>query len=155
MSEQLKIKRKQWLKCVSLSQDLRPGKIPCVLQRDEYNLGDIFLGVEYVMQQCKETSQDLHQTLTVRQTYTSSRHRSHEGLSHVFLWCCAGGHGSWNLPLTGIQTWKWRGLERGTTHFTTVTSHKSTDSSLSWHISPTQCLTIYSQYFPETGCFDI
>lgn len=72
MSEQLKIKRKQWLKCVSLSQDLRPGKIPCVLQRDEYNLGDIFLGVEYVMQQCKETSQDLHQTLTVRQTYTYS-----------------------------------------------------------------------------------
>ncbi|XP_051762675.1 endoribonuclease YbeY isoform X1 [Ctenopharyngodon idella] len=46
-------------------EDLRPGKIPCVLQRDEYNLGDIFLGVEYVMQQCKETSQDLHQTLTV------------------------------------------------------------------------------------------
>lgn len=46
-------------------EDLRPGKMPCVLQRDEYNLGDIFLGVEYVMQQCRETSQDLHQTLTV------------------------------------------------------------------------------------------
>ncbi|KAG1925495.1 endoribonuclease YbeY [Pimephales promelas] len=46
-------------------EDLRPGKLPCVLQRDEYNLGDIFLGVECVMQQCRETSQDLHQTLTV------------------------------------------------------------------------------------------
>uniref|UniRef100_A0A8C1SQD2 YbeY metalloendoribonuclease n=1 Tax=Cyprinus carpio TaxID=7962 RepID=A0A8C1SQD2_CYPCA len=46
-------------------EDLRPGKIPCVLQREEYNLGDIFLGVEYVMQQCKETPQDLHEALTV------------------------------------------------------------------------------------------
>jgi len=53
--------------CVCV-QDLRPGKLPCVLQRDEYNLGDIFLGVECVMQQCRETSQDLHQTLTVRHT---------------------------------------------------------------------------------------
>uniref|UniRef100_A0A672RDN9 Uncharacterized protein n=1 Tax=Sinocyclocheilus grahami TaxID=75366 RepID=A0A672RDN9_SINGR len=40
-------------------------QIPCALQREEYNLGDIFLGVEYVMQQCKETSQDLHEALTV------------------------------------------------------------------------------------------
>ncbi|XP_076858561.1 endoribonuclease YbeY [Brachyhypopomus gauderio] len=46
-------------------EDLRPGKLPCVVHRDEYNLGDIFLGVEYVMQQCKETSSDLHGTLTV------------------------------------------------------------------------------------------
>ncbi|XP_026865525.2 endoribonuclease YbeY [Electrophorus electricus] len=46
-------------------EDLRPGKLPCAVHRDEYNLGDIFLGVEYVMQQCKETSCDFHGTLTV------------------------------------------------------------------------------------------
>lgn len=46
-------------------KDLRPGKIPCGLHRDEHNLGDIFLGVEYVMQQCNKTSQDLHSALTV------------------------------------------------------------------------------------------
>ncbi|KAF4109294.1 endoribonuclease YbeY isoform X2 [Onychostoma macrolepis] len=46
-------------------EDLRPGKIPCTLHRDEYNLGDIFLGVEYVMHQSKESSLDLHEALTV------------------------------------------------------------------------------------------
>ncbi|XP_012691860.1 endoribonuclease YbeY [Clupea harengus] len=46
-------------------EDLRPGKLPCGLHRDELNLGDVFLGVEYVMQQCKGTSQDFHSTLTV------------------------------------------------------------------------------------------
>ncbi|XP_057191540.1 endoribonuclease YbeY isoform X1 [Triplophysa rosa] len=46
-------------------EDLRPGKLPYALHRDEYNLGDIFLGVEYIIQQCKETSQDLHETLAI------------------------------------------------------------------------------------------
>ncbi|XP_072541722.1 endoribonuclease YbeY-like isoform X1 [Salminus brasiliensis] len=46
-------------------EDLRPGKMPCALHRDEFNLGDIFLGVEYIMQQCRETSSDFHGTLTV------------------------------------------------------------------------------------------
>ncbi|XP_065817981.1 endoribonuclease YbeY isoform X1 [Labrus bergylta] len=46
-------------------KDLRPGKLPCSLHRDELNLGDIFLGVEFVMKQCKEESMDLHGALTV------------------------------------------------------------------------------------------
>ncbi|XP_060909883.1 endoribonuclease YbeY-like [Labrus mixtus] len=46
-------------------EDLRPGKLPCSLHRDELNLGDIFLGVEFVMKQCKEESMDLHGALTV------------------------------------------------------------------------------------------
>ncbi|XP_047011856.1 endoribonuclease YbeY isoform X3 [Ictalurus punctatus] len=46
-------------------EDLRPGKLPCALHGDEYNLGDIFLGVEYVMQQCQERSWDFHGTLTM------------------------------------------------------------------------------------------
>lgn len=46
-------------------EDLRPGKLPCPLHRDELNLGDIFLGVEFVMKQCREESLDLHGALTV------------------------------------------------------------------------------------------
>ncbi|XP_071396585.1 endoribonuclease YbeY-like isoform X1 [Centroberyx affinis] len=46
-------------------QDLRPGKLPCPLHRDELNLGDIFLGVEFMMKQCQEESLDLHGVLTV------------------------------------------------------------------------------------------
>ncbi|XP_035532666.1 endoribonuclease YbeY-like [Morone saxatilis] len=45
--------------------DLRPGKLPCPLHRDELNLGDIFLGVEFVMKQCQRDSLDLHGALTV------------------------------------------------------------------------------------------
>ncbi|XP_054471892.1 endoribonuclease YbeY isoform X2 [Anoplopoma fimbria] len=48
-------------------EDLRPGKLPCPLHRDELNLGDIFLGVEFVMKQCKEESLDLHGTLAMLQ----------------------------------------------------------------------------------------
>ncbi|KAM9850940.1 endoribonuclease YbeY [Aulostomus maculatus] len=46
-------------------EDLRPGKVPCPLHRDELNLGDIFLGVEFVMRQCQEDRTDLHGALTV------------------------------------------------------------------------------------------
>ncbi|XP_077393564.1 endoribonuclease YbeY isoform X2 [Festucalex cinctus] len=46
-------------------EGLRPGKMPCPLHRDELNLGDIFLGVEFVMKQCQEDSMDLHEALTV------------------------------------------------------------------------------------------
>lgn len=52
-------------KAIFPPKDLRPGKLPCALHGDEYNLGDIFLGVEYVMQQCQERSWDFHGTLTV------------------------------------------------------------------------------------------
>ncbi|NWS23900.1 YBEY Endoribonuclease, partial [Polioptila caerulea] len=33
--------------------------------REEYNLGDIFLGVEYIHQQCRETGEDFDDVLTV------------------------------------------------------------------------------------------
>uniref|UniRef100_A0A3Q3JYJ5 Uncharacterized protein n=1 Tax=Monopterus albus TaxID=43700 RepID=A0A3Q3JYJ5_MONAL len=46
-------------------EDIRPGKLPCPLHRDELNLGDIFLGVQFVMEQCQEESLDLHGALTV------------------------------------------------------------------------------------------
>lgn len=46
-------------------EDLRPGKLPCPLHRDDLNLGDVFLGVEYLMKQCQEESQDIHEVLAV------------------------------------------------------------------------------------------
>ncbi|XP_027020330.1 endoribonuclease YbeY [Tachysurus fulvidraco] len=46
-------------------EDLKPGKLPCAFYRDEYNLGDVVLGVEFIMQQCKERSWDFYGTLTV------------------------------------------------------------------------------------------
>ncbi|XP_021434904.1 endoribonuclease YbeY isoform X2 [Oncorhynchus mykiss] len=46
-------------------EELRPGKLPCPIYRDELNLGDIFLGVEYLMKQCQQQSQDLHGILTL------------------------------------------------------------------------------------------
>lgn len=45
-------------------EDIRPGKLPCPLHRDELNLGDVFLGVEFVMKQCQEESLDFHGALT-------------------------------------------------------------------------------------------
>ncbi|XP_057708817.1 endoribonuclease YbeY-like isoform X3 [Corythoichthys intestinalis] len=53
-------------------EGLRPGKMPCPLHRDELNLGDIFLGVEYVMKQCQEESIDLHAALTWRPTVSAT-----------------------------------------------------------------------------------
>ncbi|XP_056145685.1 endoribonuclease YbeY [Lampris incognitus] len=50
-------------------EDLRPGKLPCNLHRDDLNLGDIFLGVEFLMEQCQDDSLDLHGVLTVVTTH--------------------------------------------------------------------------------------
>ncbi|XP_055494176.1 endoribonuclease YbeY-like isoform X1 [Leucoraja erinacea] len=46
-------------------QDLRPGDIPKLLHQDEYNLGDIFLGVEYIHKQSQVYGQDFYNVLTV------------------------------------------------------------------------------------------
>ncbi|XP_062362735.1 endoribonuclease YbeY isoform X5 [Cinclus cinclus] len=44
---------------------LAAGELPRPRCRDEYNLGDIFLGVEYIHQQCRETGEDFDDVLTV------------------------------------------------------------------------------------------
>ncbi|NXK69967.1 YBEY Endoribonuclease, partial [Sylvietta virens] len=41
------------------------GELPRPRCRDEYNLGDIFLGVEYIHQQCSETGENFDDVLTV------------------------------------------------------------------------------------------
>lgn len=41
------------------------GELPRPRCRDEFNLGDIFLGVEYIHQQCRETGEDFEAVLTV------------------------------------------------------------------------------------------
>ncbi|XP_059964669.1 endoribonuclease YbeY-like isoform X2 [Mesoplodon densirostris] len=48
--------------------DLKAGKIPQPDFPDEYNLGDIFLGVEYIFQHCKE-NEDYYDILTVTATH--------------------------------------------------------------------------------------
>ncbi|NWI69725.1 YBEY Endoribonuclease, partial [Todus mexicanus] len=44
---------------------LQPGQLPRPSCRDDYNLGDIFLGVEYIHRQCCRTGEDFHSVLVV------------------------------------------------------------------------------------------
>ncbi|XP_069850975.1 endoribonuclease YbeY-like isoform X2 [Dipodomys merriami] len=45
-------------------ENLKAGEFPQPDFRDDYNLGDIFLGVEYIFQQCKE-NEDYYDILIV------------------------------------------------------------------------------------------
>ncbi|XP_012888386.1 PREDICTED: putative ribonuclease [Dipodomys ordii] len=49
-------------------ENLKAGEFPQPDFRDDYNLGDIFLGVEYIFQQCKE-NEDYYDILTVTATH--------------------------------------------------------------------------------------
>ncbi|XP_055463208.1 endoribonuclease YbeY isoform X2 [Psammomys obesus] len=49
-------------------ENLKAGELPQPRSPDEYNLGDVFLGVEYIFQQCKE-NEDFHDILTVTATH--------------------------------------------------------------------------------------
>ncbi|XP_062932139.1 endoribonuclease YbeY isoform X4 [Cynocephalus volans] len=49
-------------------QNLKAGEFPQPDVPDDYNLGDIFLGVEYIFQQCKG-SEDFYDILTVTATH--------------------------------------------------------------------------------------
>ncbi|GCC33382.1 hypothetical protein chiPu_0011851 [Chiloscyllium punctatum] len=46
-------------------EDLRAGDIPKPLHHDDYNLGDIFLGVEYIYRESQAHRQDFYNVLTV------------------------------------------------------------------------------------------
>ncbi|XP_078537563.1 endoribonuclease YbeY isoform X1 [Lissotriton helveticus] len=46
-------------------ENLKAGELPQPAFRDEYNLGDIFLGVEYIHQQCLDQNEDFYDVLTV------------------------------------------------------------------------------------------
>ncbi|XP_065269432.1 endoribonuclease YbeY [Emys orbicularis] len=46
-------------------ENLKAGELPQPSFRDEYNLGDVFLGVEYIYQQCQENGEDYYSILTV------------------------------------------------------------------------------------------
>ncbi|XP_006893985.1 PREDICTED: putative ribonuclease [Elephantulus edwardii] len=50
-------------------EKLKAGDIPQPDFPDDYNLGDIFLGVEYIFQQCKENEEDYYDILTVTVTH--------------------------------------------------------------------------------------
>ncbi|XP_071603106.1 endoribonuclease YbeY [Heliangelus exortis] len=47
------------------------GELPRPRCQDEYNLGDIFLGVEYIHQQCRDTGEDFDSVLVVSPTADS------------------------------------------------------------------------------------
>ncbi|XP_020035485.2 endoribonuclease YbeY [Castor canadensis] len=49
-------------------ENLKAGELPQPDFREDYNLGDIFLGVEYIFQQCKE-DEDYYDMLTVTATH--------------------------------------------------------------------------------------
>lgn len=42
-----------------------PGELPRPRSRDEYNLGDIFLGVELIQRRCRRDGEDFESVLTV------------------------------------------------------------------------------------------
>ncbi|NXT83552.1 YBEY Endoribonuclease, partial [Zapornia atra] len=44
---------------------LAAGELPRPSSRDEYDLGDIFLGVEYIHRQCRATGEDFDSVLAV------------------------------------------------------------------------------------------
>ncbi|XP_032660021.1 endoribonuclease YbeY [Chelonoidis abingdonii] len=46
-------------------ENLKAGELPQPNFQDEYNLGDVFLGVEYIYQQCQENGEDFYSILTV------------------------------------------------------------------------------------------
>ncbi|XP_061468822.1 endoribonuclease YbeY [Rhineura floridana] len=46
-------------------ENLRAGDLPQPCDPDEYNLGDIFLGVEYIYRQCEENKEDSNSILIV------------------------------------------------------------------------------------------
>ncbi|XP_023665840.1 endoribonuclease YbeY [Paramormyrops kingsleyae] len=50
-------------------EDLQDGKLPSNLTNDDLNLGDIFLGVELIMQQCNGSPVDFQSTITIVTTH--------------------------------------------------------------------------------------
>ncbi|XP_018420123.1 PREDICTED: putative ribonuclease [Nanorana parkeri] len=46
-------------------ENVHPGFLPEPSFQDEYNLGDIYLGVEFMYRQCQETQEDFKSILTV------------------------------------------------------------------------------------------
>nr|AAH57308.1 RIKEN cDNA A130042E20 gene [Mus musculus] len=52
----------------SFHENLKAGEFPQPHSPDDYNLGDIFLGVEYILQHCRE-SEDYCDVLTVTATH--------------------------------------------------------------------------------------
>nr|XP_032660025.1 endoribonuclease YbeY isoform X3 [Chelonoidis abingdonii] len=59
-------------------ENLKAGELPQPNFQDEYNLGDVFLGVEYIYQQCQENGEDFYSILTT------------------------GDCSSWTVPFAGI-----------------------------------------------------
>ncbi|XP_018089954.1 ybeY metalloendoribonuclease L homeolog isoform X2 [Xenopus laevis] len=46
-------------------EDLNPSLLPIPATPDEYNLGDIYLGVAFIYEQCQKTQEDYRSILTI------------------------------------------------------------------------------------------
>ncbi|XP_072340069.1 endoribonuclease YbeY-like isoform X3 [Scyliorhinus torazame] len=76
-------------------QDLRAGDIPKPLYQDEYNLGDIFLGVEYIYRQCQ-----IQRGVTFA-IFQSSVFETRL-IFLIGIPSVRSDHITWNLPPTGL-----------------------------------------------------
>ncbi|XP_064182850.1 endoribonuclease YbeY-like [Anguilla rostrata] len=70
-------------------EDMEAGKLPNHLHGEEFNLGDIFLGVEYIMDQCRDESRDFHSALPVMVAHgichlLGYRHETEEEWTQMF-----------------------------------------------------------------------
>ena len=50
---------------IYIFQGLQPGEAPYPEHKDEYNIGDVFLGMSYLADRCKEDNMDLEDAMAV------------------------------------------------------------------------------------------
>uniref|UniRef100_A0A8C4XFT9 YbeY metalloendoribonuclease n=1 Tax=Erpetoichthys calabaricus TaxID=27687 RepID=A0A8C4XFT9_ERPCA len=70
-------------------EDLKAGDLPNATHQDECNLGDIFLGVEFIYRQCQVQTEDFYETLTVVAAHgichlLGYRHRTEQEWKQMF-----------------------------------------------------------------------
>nr|XP_054105095.1 endoribonuclease YbeY isoform X1 [Callithrix jacchus]XP_054105096.1 endoribonuclease YbeY isoform X1 [Callithrix jacchus] len=88
-------------------ENLKAGEFPQPDSPDDYNLGDIFLGVEYIFQQCKE-NEDYNDILMFAENDGFQVHPCpYEGHELIVFDCCIIFHGDchpWTVSLAGLHT---------------------------------------------------
>ncbi|KAG8451961.1 hypothetical protein GDO86_003956, partial [Hymenochirus boettgeri] len=65
--------------------ELEPNCLPVPTIPDEYNLGDIYLGVEFIYQQCQKSKEDYRSILTVTAVHGLCHLLGHQH-NHIEQW---------------------------------------------------------------------
>lgn len=55
--------------CFVVLQNIKAGILPPVKSAEERNLGDMYLGIEYIKERCIEENRDFYGTITVNYIY--------------------------------------------------------------------------------------